>query len=132
MRKTGNQPECLGERSSTFEEQARSVLLESVEQGVERPADPEIFFDILYGGAEPVGSGLENVASIGLAGGNDGMKSRIHLFGFLGASSASRSSRTTVCIHAGSVEIPLRKSSRMQGPLRGFFRIDRRRAMIRS
>ncbi len=35
------------ERGAALEKQARASLIHSVEEGVERPAYPEVFFDVL-------------------------------------------------------------------------------------
>ena len=47
---------AFGERGAAFEEQARATGLQFIEERIKCPANPEVFFDILLVGAEPVGS----------------------------------------------------------------------------
>ena len=61
-----------------FEEQARATGLQFVEERIERPANPEVFFDILLIGAEPVGSADKEVAALFFARRQDGLKSLSH------------------------------------------------------
>src|SRR5690554_7579598 len=47
-----NQAVCLGQRCTAFEQQARAVWRQAVEQYVQSPAHPEVFFDILHSRAQ--------------------------------------------------------------------------------
>ncbi len=131
-----DQAVTFGERGATFEEQARATGLQFVEERIERPANPEVFFDILLIGAEPVGSADKEVAALLVARRQYGLKAlghrllgrlallmigagagaRLKGFGFSAAGGApafacwSRS-RTIIRIHSGSADRPLRKSS---------------------
>jgi hypothetical protein len=73
-----NQCERLRQRSSAFEQQARRSCRQAIEENVERPADPEIFLDVLNGGAESAGCGQEQVATRIVAGGDHVPKGRVH------------------------------------------------------
>src|SRR3546814_17485116 len=46
-----DQPESLGQGRSTLEEEKGSALLQAIEQGIQRPADPEVLLDIKIGRA---------------------------------------------------------------------------------
>lgn len=58
LRKPPDQPESLRKRRATLEKQARAIG-ETVEQRIERPADPEVLFDILRCRADPLGGGVK-------------------------------------------------------------------------
>ena len=110
--------------------------LQFVEERIERPANPEVFFDILLIGAEPVGSADKEVAALFFARRQNGLKSLGHrLLGcfallMIGAGACARLKgfdlpvaggapafacwsrlRTIIRIHSGSADRPLRKSS---------------------
>ena len=42
-----DQTEPLGQGGSALEEEAGSSLFQAIEQGIQRPADPEVLLDIL-------------------------------------------------------------------------------------
>ena len=71
-------PVSFGERGAAFEEQAGATSLQFVEERIERPANPEVFFDILLIGTEPVGSADEEVAALFFARRQGGLKSLGH------------------------------------------------------
>lgn len=47
-----DQTKPFGQGGSTFEEEAGSALFQAIEQGIQRPADPEVLLDILRRRAE--------------------------------------------------------------------------------
>src|SRR6185437_2240649 len=98
-----------------------------MKQRIQRPADPEILFDILCSGADSVGGLQVEAASVVVTGSNDFDISVVHdepawLFRFLvsladlaGALFIGSKSRKKSCIHAGNDENPVIRSRR-NGP----------------
>jgi hypothetical protein len=66
------------ERCSALEKQARATGFKAVEEGVEGPAYPEVFLDVLFCGAEPVGSREKQIAAFALACRQYSLKSLCH------------------------------------------------------
>jgi hypothetical protein len=65
---------AFGERGATLEEQARPTDLQFIEERIERPANPEIFFYVLLIGAEPVGSAEKRSRRSRMADDTDGVR----------------------------------------------------------
>jgi hypothetical protein len=128
-----DQAVTFGERGSAFEEQARATGLQLIEERIERPTNPKVFFDVLLVGAEAVGSADKEVAALLVARGQYGLKTLGHrlleplAFLMIGAGVRLESfafpaeggspafgcwsrSRTITRIHSGSADRPLRKS----------------------
>ena len=107
--------------------------LQFVEERVERPTNPEVFFDILFVCSEAGGSANKEIAALIVVGGQYGLKTLGHLlleplaFLMIGAGArlegfalsvgsgttalTCRSrSRTITRIHSGIADRPLRKS----------------------
>ena len=73
-----DQAVAFGERCSPLEEQARTTGFEAIEERIEGPAYPEVFLDVLFCGAEPVGSGEIQIAAFALACRQYSLKSLCH------------------------------------------------------
>lgn len=52
-------PNAFGERGAAFEQKSRAAILKSIEQSIEDPADPEVFFHMLHRRAESCGNAEE-------------------------------------------------------------------------
>ena len=70
---------ALWQRGTTFEQQARTVRLQPVEQRIQRPADPEILFDILHRRAEPPRGSEEAIAPVSCRLSEKAIEIRIHV-----------------------------------------------------
>jgi hypothetical protein len=110
--------------------------LQSVEEGVERPTNPKVLLDILFGSTKTVAGTYKQVVAVLLTRGQYGLEAFCHrllellallmigaggdvrLKGFRFSSAGGASafacrsrSRTIIRIHSGSADRPLRKSS---------------------
>jgi hypothetical protein len=75
-----DEPESLGQGGSALEEEAGSSLFQSIEQGIQRPADPEILLDILGRRSEAQRRRIEGAQHRVRPGGENFVESRIHVF----------------------------------------------------
>ena len=73
-------PKSLGQGGSALEEEAGSSLFQAIEQGIQRPADPEILLDILGCRAEAQRRRIEGAQHRVRPGGENFVESRIHVF----------------------------------------------------
>jgi len=75
-----DQTEPLGQGGSALEEEAGSSLFESIEQGIQRPADSEVLLDILGRRTEAQRRRIEGAQHRVRPGGENLVESRIHVF----------------------------------------------------
>ena len=73
-------PNPLDREGSALEEEAGSLLFQSIEQGIQRPADPEVLLDILGRRAEAQRRRIEGAQHRVRPGGENFVESRIHVF----------------------------------------------------
>lgn len=103
-----DEPESFRKGRSAFEQETRTAIT-AVEQRVERPADPEVLFGILGGGAEPLrGCRKEAGARVRIRS-QDLVEGQIH---HACASELTIGLRRS-CIQAGRVGMPSARSARI-------------------
>ena len=104
----------LRKRRAAFKEKARAPGREPVIKNVQSPANPEVFFDILQGGAESARSRKETSRRSRSGAVMKVLKPSL-ILGLVvaGVGRSSMRSLTKSCIQIGSADMPARRSSRM-------------------
>jgi len=70
----GDQAEGLGQGSAPLEQEPRSASSQSVEQGIQGPADPEVLLDVLNRRTQARGCAEKQIESITIGSGDDIVK----------------------------------------------------------
>jgi hypothetical protein len=73
-------PNPLGQRGSALEEEAGTPIFQAIEQGIQRPTDPEVLLDILRRRAEAQRRRIEGAQHRIRAGRENFVESRVHVF----------------------------------------------------
>src|SRR5665213_2653545 len=95
-----------------------------MKQRIQGPADPEIFFDVLDGGADAGSGGKKKTAAVFILGGKDVLKGRVHAarrrrLAGKDALASGKSGRRKSCIQEGKADMPALRNWRRSAPCTG-------------
>src|SRR5439155_15388415 len=147
--KTIDETKRLREGRAPFEKQTRPIRWQLVKERIERPADPEVFLDVLFRRPHPPSRRGEQRPAVRLRRGDHATVLGVHAGdreGFDGCRwvarwetldcrrgirwFVSRSSLTTDCIQIGNVGRPCCRSARIASPWAGSCKMCRSCAMM--